>query len=114
MVKRGLRSQRKVGAYLRKYIIPAFAGMEFVDVRRKHITTLLDRIEDRHGVRQSDYGLSILSGICSWYAKRDEDYGSPIIRGIKRQKKCERDRVLTSQRCGKLTISLATSPSLHY
>jgi hypothetical protein len=109
-----LRSQRKVGAYLRKYIIPAFAGMEFVDVRRKHITTLLDRIEDRHGVRQSDYGLSILSGICSWYAKRDEDYGSPIIRGMKRQKKCERDRVLTSQRCGKLTISLATSPSLHY
>src|SRR5262249_48814266 len=75
MVKRGLRSQRKVGAYLRKYIIPAFAGMEFVDVRRKHITTLLDRIEDRHGVRQSDYGLSILSGICSWYAKRNEDYG---------------------------------------
>jgi len=114
MVKRGLRSQRKVGAYLRKYIIPAFAGMEFVDVRRKHITTLLDRIEDRHGVRQSDYGLSILSGICSWYAKRDEDYGSPIIRGMKRQKKCERDRVLTSQRCGKLTISLATSQSLHY
>jgi hypothetical protein len=95
VVKRGLRSEKKLGAYLRKYIIPAFAGMEFVDVRRKHITTLLDRIEDRHGIRQSDYGLSILSCLCNWYAKRDEDYASPIIRGMKRQKKNGRDRVLT-------------------
>jgi Arm DNA-binding domain len=95
VVKNGLRSERKMRALLKKVIIPAFAGMEFVDVRRKHITTLLDRIEDKHGVRQSDYALSILSGICGWYAKRDEDYASPIIRGMKRQKKNDRDRVLT-------------------
>jgi integrase len=95
VVKNGLRSERKMGALLKKVIIPSFAGMEFVDVRRKHITTLLDRIEDKHGVRQSDYALSILSGICGWYAKRDEDYASPIIRGMKRQKKNDRDRVLT-------------------
>jgi integrase len=95
VVKRGLRSERKMGALLKKRIIPAFAGMEFVDVRRKHITTLLDRIEDRHGVRQSDCALSIITGICGWYAKRDEDYASPIIRGMKRQGKNDRDRVLT-------------------
>jgi len=69
--------------------------MEFVDVRRKHITALLDQIEDKHGVRQSDYGLSIISGICSWNAKRDEDYSTPIVRGMKRQGKNDRDRVLT-------------------
>jgi integrase len=95
VVRNGFRSERKLGAYLRKYIIPAFAGMEFVDVRRKHITTLLDQIEDRHGVRQADVGLSILSGMCNWYAKRDEDYASPIIRGMKREKHNARDRVLT-------------------
>jgi integrase len=96
VVKNGLRSGRNQGSYLRKLIIPAFAGMEFVDVRRKHITALLDQIEDRHGVRQSDYGLSIISGICTWYAKRDEDYSSPIVRGMKRQGKNDRDRVLTN------------------
>jgi integrase len=95
VVKNGLRSERKMGALLKKVIIPPFAAMEFVDVRRKHITALLDKIEDKHGVRQSDYALSILSGICGWYAKRDEDYASPIIRGMKRQKKNDRDRVLT-------------------
>lgn len=62
VVKNGLRSEKKMGAYLRKYIIPAFAGMEFVEVCRKHISALLDSIEDKHGVRQSDYGLSIING----------------------------------------------------
>ena len=66
-----------MGALLKKVIIPPFAGMEFVDVRRKHITALLDRIEDKHGVRQSDYALSIRPGICGWYAKRDEDMPVP-------------------------------------
>jgi integrase len=84
-----------MGAQLKKVIIPSFAGMEFVEVRRKHISALLDSIEDKNGVRQSVYALSILSGICNWYAKRDEDYSSPIIRGMKRQGKNDRDRVLS-------------------
>jgi integrase len=97
VVRSGLRSEKNMGAMLRKYIIPPFAGMEFVDVRRKHITALLDQIEDKHGLRQSDAALSILSGICGWYARRDEDYASPIIRGMKRysNKEHARDRVLS-------------------
>ena len=97
VVKKGLRTERKMSAILKKYIIPPFAGMEFVDVRRKHITALLDQIEDKHGLRQSDVALTILSSICGWYAKRDEDYASPIIRGMKRysNKEHARERVLT-------------------
>ena len=52
--KKELRSGKNTGAMLRKIIIPAFAGMEFVDVRRKHITALLDHIEDARGLRSSD------------------------------------------------------------
>ena len=74
VVANGLRSARNQRNFLVKKIIPAFAGMEFVDVRRKHITALLDQIEKESGVRQSDYGLSIISGMCNWYAKRNEDY----------------------------------------
>ena len=97
VVKKGLRTERKIGAVLKKYIIPPFAGMEFEDVRRKHITALLDDIEDKHGLRQSDVALTILSSICGWYAKRDEDYASPIIRGMKRysNKEHARECVLT-------------------
>ena len=95
VVDRKLRSETKTGALLKKRIIPAFAGMEFVDVRRKHITTLLDQIQARSGVRQADIALSIISGICEWHGKRDEEYDSPIIRGMKREEKNDRDRVLT-------------------
>lgn len=97
VVKKGLRTERKISAVLKKYIIPPFAGMEFEDVRRKHITALLDDIEDKHGLRQSDVALTILSSICGWYAKRDEEYASPIIRGMKRysNKDHARERVLT-------------------
>jgi integrase len=95
VVAKGLRSARNQRNFLVKKIIPAFAGMEFVDVRRKHITTLLDQIEDSAGVRQSDYGLSIISGMCNWYAKRNEDYASPIVRGMKRQGKSDRARILS-------------------
>jgi integrase len=94
VVKSGLRSEHKQKLFLRKHIIPAFAGMAFTDVRRKHITALLDQLEDKNGKRQADYGLAILSGICSWYAKRDEDYNSPIIKGMKRQGDNRRKRIL--------------------
>jgi integrase len=95
VVAKGLRSAKQYRGLLDKYIQPPFAGMEFVDVRRKHITALLDSIEENHGVRQADYCLSIISCFCNWYAKRDEDYQSPIVRGMKRQDKNDRDRVLT-------------------
>jgi integrase len=95
VVDRKLRSEAKTGALLKKRIIPAFAGMEFGEVRRKHITTLLDQIQARSGVRQADIALSIISGICSWHALRDEEYVSPIARGMKREEKNGRDRVLT-------------------
>jgi integrase len=94
VVKSGLRSEHKQKLFLRKHIIPAFAGMAFADVRRKHITELLDQLEDKNGKRQADYGLAIISGICSWYAKRDEEYNSPIIKGMKRQGDNRRSRIL--------------------
>jgi len=64
VVKKGLRTERKIGAVLKKYIIPPFAGMEFVDVRRKHITALLDDIEDKHGLSCSYNPVQHLRMVC--------------------------------------------------
>src|SRR5262249_13133807 len=43
------------------------------------------------------YALSIISGICNWYATRNEEYLSPIIRGMRRyhSKEHSRERVLS-------------------
>ena len=44
----------------------------------------LDKVEDQSGARSSDYVLSVISGIANWYAKRHDDYLSPVIKGMKR------------------------------
>jgi integrase len=94
VAKKELRSGHKLRQFTRNYIIPAFAGMAFNEVRRKHISALMDQIEDKHGVRQADYALSVLTGMCNWYAKRDDEYLSPIIRGMRRREDDRRDRIL--------------------
>jgi integrase len=94
VIKEHLRSQDTIRGLLKNHIYPAFAGMNFVDVRRNHIIALLDRVEDGSGSRSADYVLSTISSICQWYAMRDENYSSPIIRGMKRVKKGDRDRIL--------------------
>ncbi len=94
VIKSNLRSQDTIHGLLQKHILPAFRGMNFVDVRRKHIVALLDRVEDGSGARSADYVLSTISSICQWYAMRDESYESPIIRGMKRRGDGRRDRIL--------------------
>ena len=97
VVKGGLRSEGIIRGLLKNHITPAFAGMNFADVRRKDITALLDRLEDGSGSRTADYALSVITSICHWHAKRDENYASPIIRGMARRKKRDRDRILNNR-----------------
>ena len=94
VVKNNYRSEYMTRLYLFKVIVPAFAGMNFVDVRRRHVTALLDKVEDERGARTADAVLSTISTICKWYAHRDENYETPIISGMRRQKKQGRERVL--------------------
>src|SRR6476646_10957044 len=77
--KNSFRSERMIRGLLKNHIEPAFIGMNFVDVRRKHVTALLDRVEDECGARTADYCLSVSKTICDWYCMRDECYSSPIV-----------------------------------
>jgi integrase len=95
VAKEGLRSERLIRAYVRRHIIAAFAGMDFVDFKRTHIAELLDRVEKDSGRRTANYTFSVISKMCHWYALRDGEYTVPIIPGMKRGKSKARDRVLT-------------------
>ena len=59
---------------------------------------LLDRIEDEHGVRQADTVLTTLRSLMVWHQSRDDNYTSPIVKGMKRDKRLpeqrSRDRIL--------------------
>jgi integrase len=92
---KGLRSSDDIKRLLNKHLLPAWGGREFESIKRGDITKLLDKVEDQSGARSSDYVLSIISGIASWYAKRHDDYVSPVIKGMKRHSTKDHARTRT-------------------
>src|SRR5262245_14387582 len=85
VVSKGLRSRPEIERLLARHILPAWEHREFVTIRRSDIAALLDEVEDDHGARQADYCLNITRSIMNWYATRHDDYGVPIVRGMRRQ-----------------------------
>ena len=53
---------------------------------------MLDRIEDNNGPVMADHVLSLLRVVMHWHAKRDDDFRSPIVRGMNRTRVKERAR----------------------
>ena len=94
--KNRLRTSDEIKRCLKKYIFPHWAEREFESIRRSDVTRLLDHVEDQHGARQADVVLTIVRAICNWYATRNDDYTTPIVRGMRRSdpKTEERDRIL--------------------
>jgi integrase len=83
----GLRSEREILRQLRVYILPRWRDEKFLDIRRDKVNALLDRIEDNSGTKQADAVLATLRSIMNWYQSRNEYYTSPIVRGMKRDKR---------------------------
>jgi integrase len=82
--KNGLISAPDIKSYLSRILIPAWGGREFVSIRRSDVAKLMDEVEDASGVIAADYVLSIIRGICNWYATRHDDYSSPVVKGMRR------------------------------
>ena len=93
--KKGLRSKHVIEQVLRSHILPEWRDLAFKSIRRGHVAALLDKVEDGAGARAADYVLSVVSGICNWYATRNDDYSSPIVRGMRRTNPKARERKRT-------------------
>jgi integrase len=85
VVAKGLRSRPEIERLLARHVLPLWENREFVSIRRTDVAALLDEVEDNHGARQADYVLNITRGLMNWYATRHDDYGAPIVRGMRRQ-----------------------------
>jgi integrase len=81
---KGLISAPDIRSYLARYLVPSWAGREFSSIRRGDVAKLLDSVEDSSGPIAADYVLSVIRGLCNWYAARHENYSSPIVRGMRR------------------------------
>jgi integrase len=92
-----LRTTAKRRATLERLIYPKLGALQIEDIRRSDIRGLLDDIEDQRGAAMADQVLALLRRIMNWHAARDDDFVSPIVRGMARRtsEDRERDRILT-------------------
>jgi integrase len=104
-----LRSAPQRLAVFERVIYPdKTAGRQIGEVKRSEIVKLLDRVEDERGSQAAHQVLAFLSKLFSWYASRNDDFRSPIVRGMGRVKPRERagKRVLTDEEIRDLWAAL--------
>jgi len=89
-----LRSHVDIRRQLERYVYPRWRDRKFLEIRRRDVNDLLDFIADNHGRNQADAVLATVRHIMGWYQSRDENYTSPIVKGMRRSKPRARDRIL--------------------
>jgi integrase len=80
---------------LERLVCPELGGRPIGDIRRSDIIRLLDKIEDDNGPVMADQTLAFMRRVFNWHASRDDDFRSPIVRGMARTKPRERARART-------------------
>jgi integrase len=92
-----LRSAEWRKAAFERLIYPALGARQIDTIKRSEIVRFLDKIEDERGPQMAHKALAFLSKLFNWHASRDDDFLTPIRRGMGRIKTKERarDRVLS-------------------
>jgi integrase len=96
-VKPNNRTWRERERIFTKYIVPEWRDRSPGEVKRRDVAELLDKIEANNGPVMADSVLAAVRKLFNWIAARDEDFRSPIVKGMGRTKPRERrrDRVLS-------------------
>jgi integrase len=87
-----LRSIHQRVLVLKRLIYPAIGDKQIDKIKRKDVIKLLDEVEDKCAPSTADLVLMVVRRIMNWHAARDEDYASPIVRGMSRSNPGERAR----------------------
>ena len=90
---KGLRSLDEY-RYQIKRMEHEWAGRDFKSLGRGDVSKLLDKVETKSGQRQANLTLAVFSSMANWYAAREDDYRSPVVRGMKRGDLVGRNRIL--------------------
>lgn len=79
-----LRSKGEIERQLNAYVYPVWKDKPFLSIRRGTVADLIDDLVDNRGAVQADRVLATLSTLFNWYQLRDDDYVSPVVRGMRR------------------------------
>jgi integrase len=91
-----LRTVEAQRATFERLVYPTLGARQIDGIKRSEINTLLDTIEDERGPRMASLTLAYLSRVMNWHASRADDFRSPIVRGMSKDRGAatRRDRVL--------------------
>jgi integrase len=80
-----------------KYVTCAWRDRSAAEIKRRDVAALLDRIESENGPVMADRVLAAIRKLFNWIATRDDEFRTPIVKGMARTKPKERarDRVLS-------------------
>lgn len=92
-----LRSGYQVRRAFKVYVRPRIGHKSIYQLKRRDIVEMLDEIQDENGPVMADRVLAHTRKAFNWWQVQDEDFQSPVIRGMARTKpkERERDRVLS-------------------
>jgi integrase len=87
-----LRSADERRKIFERLVFPKLGSVQIEAIRRSDVVKLLDAIEDDNGARMAHLVLAYLGRVFNWHASRDDDFRSPIVRGMGRVNARERAR----------------------
>lgn len=89
-----LRSAGMIEAQLERLVKPQIGKIGIYDLKRSHISRMLDEIDDENGPRMADLVLAYVRKAFNWYEVNghDDDFTSPVVRGMARLKPSDRER----------------------
>ena len=92
-----IRSGDQIKRAFKVYVRPRIGEKSIYELKRRDIVEMLDAIEDQNGPVMADRVLAHVRKAFNWWMVQDEDFKSPIVRGMARTKpgERERDRTLT-------------------
>jgi integrase len=89
-----LRSAGMIEAQLERLVKPKLGKLGIYELRRSHVSRMLDEIADENGPRMADLVLAYVRKAFNWYEVNghDDDFTSPVVRGMARLKPSDRER----------------------
>jgi integrase len=86
------RSAKWEHATLLRLVFPEIGKRPIAQVKRLEVKHLLKKIKNERGPVMADRTLAIIRTVMNWFALCDEDFRSPIVRGMEHTKQSERAR----------------------
>jgi integrase len=91
-----LRTATNVKAGLANHVRPVIGDKVIYDLRRADIINLKEKIAEQYP-RMADIQVGYLRSAFTWWQLRDEDFNSPIVKGMAGSHGKARDRILNEQ-----------------